>query len=363
MHDTRKDKGTAFSYVLDKGITIGMIDFDRLTRQLSIPTDAIPFLIRALQYNSEDSLLAAFVHANFRRIPWGGGLRYVHRTNEFDPDDKSSLANVTVNSKKTRLDKKAGAGDATCHWTKSDEFTMCHALNTELKGSVLKNLTDPQVKKFLPNRTAQSWLDHCKVLFDGCSSIKKILKLKKFQLILQEGMKKNAAITNKTEETVATATDVDAVTNEMEETVMNATGVDAVKGIKVQDDTKAPAVAKKSRKKKTKKGAASDKENDGVALELTGSNRKSSATTKKRNSSSSNAPAERKENAGKAKANIEVLGDEFESECVSKYVSPSKKFRSSGEFNIKCMHNNASEDEKDPYVPSDYESDDDESLN
>lgn len=264
IHDTRFEKGTAFAPALVKAITRGMIDFDQLTRQLSIPTNAIPFLCGILKYNGEDSLISAFNLANFQRIPWDGGLRYLHREDDFDPDDKSSLAKVTVNWRKTSLLKKAGAGGAMSHWTKSDDFTMCHALNTEFKGSILKNLTDPQTKEFLPNRTALSWKKRCLALFDGCSSIKNILKLEKFQQILQEGMKKNAATTNKLEETV--------VMDKTEETAMNATDVDAVKGNKVQDDTKAPAGAKKRKPKKknikkgSRKNAASGKENDELGL-------------------------------------------------------------------------------------------------
>ena len=78
-----------------------------------------------------------------------------------------------------------------------------------------------------------------------------------------------------------------------------------------------------------------EKEDAADVLELTESELemkpKSSANTKKRNSSSSNTPA----NSRKSSANTKKR-------------------------NFSHMHNNASEDEKDPYVPSDYESDDDE---
>jgi len=149
---------------------------------------------------------------------------------------------------------------------------------------------------------------------------------------------------------------------------------------------KVKEAAKKSLEKKKSKSPADGKENNNpvetekkkkasTSVDLPTSASKLPATHKGKSKftvamrdSNSKVPAERKEKAGKAKAgkakakrksDIAVLGDESESECESKPVSPSKKFCSRGKFDDRCMTKSNSEDEKEDFLPTD-ESDDEE---
>jgi len=93
----------------------------------------------------------------------------------------------------------------------------------------------------------------------------------------------------------------------------------------------------------------------------TGKGKSSSAT---KSTSNSKLPAERQGKAvsngnAKKRTKIAVLDDESESECENQPVTTAKKFRSSGQYDIRCMKMSSAQDDEEDYE-LDYESDDDE---
>ena len=279
---------------------------------------------------------------------------WTHKDKSFDLSNPSHAAKISV-GKHTSLGKGKGKGSL---YSKEEHRSMAVYMKENVNKKMSK-LTDDEANAIAPGRFRTAVLGQIKRAF-GSTMYSKASKHPNFDLALQ-GKELVFLKGNKYKAKKTASGKENADPEEEKEEAVVALELSAEN----ESDTKLPADNRATGKANGKsKGKANGKAN-GKNKANGKSKGKDKSSTATRRTSSSKVPAEGKDKAAsngsaKKRTKIAVLGDESESECENQPVAPTKKFRSSAQYDIRCMEENAAEDEKVDFELSDHESDDDE---
>ena len=294
----------------------------------------------------------------------------------FDPYDDATIGQPSFQKNRRKSD-----GSFQSRYTNDEKVDYVRQINT-----LKSRPTDYQVSLVSSERNNRNSVMNMIKREFKTEEIESLLEMPSFQAVVKNGASSLPTVIAKREEDERKADVTERVVAEAKlnpKTWMDSDVYREALAAKVLKKSLEKAVkdaAKKSSKKKKSKSTAVEKENinpvkastsarlSTAELKLPATHKGKDKSTVAMRESNSRVPAARKENADKAKAgkakakrksNIEVLGDESETECESKPVSRSKKFCSRGKFDDRCMEVKDSVDELEDYVPSDESDNDD----